>query len=171
MAGPAPSTSDAGTPSKRRRTSQKQTENALDALIAHTIQSDLEYIVKELHGSLADVAPTLASWVRDGRLQKALVRQRSQADPTWASTCRHIKQVGVTRCMEMLQTFESNFFDGMAFVGADASDDLALDDDERGSAEKIHRELVTSRNLVKFVAFALGCSVEAWLPSAEIKPF
>ena len=155
------------TPAKRRRASGRQTEQAIATLFDDTHHSNMAYIIAELNGSLSDLVPTLASWIRDGRLAKALQKKAVVTDPQWACTCKHVKQIGVLRLSQVLEKMAPNFFEGVPFVDREAFTDNT--DEARDAAEKQHKSLVNIQHLLKFVTFALGCKDDAWLPDSHVQ--
>ena len=150
---------------RKRKASQRDTDQALSTLMEHTDSADLSYIIDELKGSLAPFVNILASWVRDKKLHRALTRHRNEASPSWAATCKHVKQLGTQKCIEVIKRANINFFDQMPFMDAD----LCVEDEKFDEVERLHKALVCSENLVKIVCFLLGCYPEAWLPSTDVQ--
>lgn len=84
------------------------------------------FMLNELSASLAPFAPTLASWVRDGKPHQALARQTSQQEPKWATTCKQMKQLGAQQIIEIVRRWVLLPVGGIVF----AEPDIAVPNDE-----------------------------------------
>ena len=151
-----------------RRQSKKQENSAFDCLVSSTFASDCEYIGTEMKGSLQPFVPLLASWIRDRKLHRALARASDQTDKgvPWPNTCQRVKCMGSLRFQKMFNRIELHFLDGMPLDIADLNNKT---DEEYVILERRQKNLLTLENCAKFVAFAMGCKKDCFLPCKDVE--
>ena len=138
---------------QKRRASRTQGDHAIDTIFDVTGQSDLRYIMTTLQQD-KQLIPFLASWIRDGVIQRALQRQQFSGPALWPISCFKQRQMGAKYLKRVTAMWEPSLFGEW---------------DEQARDEESCLTSVKHASLLHLFTFATGTKDLTWLPSTSVE--
>lgn len=134
------------TPKKVRKINEKVAESSLENILVGTQAKDMDFIKNKLLCK-PQLIPFVASWMRDGVIDKAMDRQTNKEANMWPASSKCVRNLGITNCRNIVSKV------------ADQFEQEKLDEDEI---------FIACAGWLRHIQFGANCKDTTWLPMSSV---